>query len=45
MIIHDEAVKKVLMDSGWSEGRKVDINRPFSVISVSRSQTFPQSLP
>lgn len=25
MIIHDEAVKKVLMDSGWNEERNVDI--------------------
>ena len=25
MIIHDEAVKKVLMESGWCEERKVDI--------------------
>ena len=25
MIIHDEAVKKVLMESGWWEERNVDI--------------------
>ena len=25
MIIHDEAVKKVLMESGWCEERKVEI--------------------
>ena len=25
MIIHDEAVKKVLMESGWCEERNVDI--------------------
>ena len=26
MIIHDEAVKKVLMDSGWSEEKRVEID-------------------